>query len=409
MATLSVNQASANRIASQMERMYRPADHRPIVVASVLPSLRRGGTEGAASQLSVRLRQRGYEPVMIALSGGSWEEYLAQNSVPAVICGCDSYSSAFLLQAPAVIWSLTRVFRRLKPDIVNGFLYPLSIWSSLAAWLAGVPIAIANRRDCGFQRTEAPLPRWLEVLSYRATTKFVANSLAVVESLRGHEGIGRSQIEVIYNGITLPDINPIQRSTIRQRLGFSESTLVVGMVANFWSHKNHLLLVDAAKQVVARVPQVMFVLAGGYDAYQQQVESEITRQGLRANFRIIGQLGSPAELLPAVDVCVLCSQSEGFSNAILEYMAYGKPVIATRVGGNPEAVVDGKTGYLVDPDDSAGLANALLELIRDPFKRDQMGRLGRARVESEFSWDRALERWDQLFQSCTRTTKLETA
>ena len=90
---------------------------------------------------------------------------MTQNSVPTVILGHDSRSNVSIVHAARIIWSLTRIFRRLKPDIVSGFLYPMSIWSSLAAWLAGVPVVIANRRDCGFQRAEAPLPRWLEVLS----------------------------------------------------------------------------------------------------------------------------------------------------------------------------------------------------------------------------------------------------
>src|SRR5688572_13625669 len=228
---------------SDMDVTPIPADsRRRIVLATVLPSLCRGGTEGAASRLSVRLRERGYEAVIIALSGGGWEGYLTQNSVPTVILGHDSRSNVSIVRAARIIWSLTRILRRLRPDIVSGFLYPMSIWSSLAAWLAGVPVVIANRRDCGFQRTEAPLPRWLEVLSYRATTRFVVNSRAVAKSLREQERIASSQIEVIHNGIDVSESDTVQSQSYRRTLGIDATSPVVGMMANFWRHKNHLML-----------------------------------------------------------------------------------------------------------------------------------------------------------------------
>lgn len=380
----------------QVLSVKREAGDSRLLLVNVLGSLRKGGTEGAVSQISCLLRHLGYEVAIIALSGGDWEGYLRKNSVPTVILGRDARS---IVNAPTVIWSLTRIFRRLRPDIVNGFLYPVSIWTSLAARLAGVRVTIASRRDCGFQRAEAPLPRWLETLSYRATRKFVANSVAVAESLHQQEGIDGSRTKVIYNGVDLPEIGSLERAILRQKFGFSESTLVVCMIANFWPHKNHLLLVQAAKQVVARLPQASFVLAGGYDLYQRHVEAEIHREGLGAYFRILGPINSASDILPAADLCVLCSQSEGFSNTILEYMAHGKPVIATRVGGNPEAVAHGETGCLIKADDSAELAATVLALATDPQRREAMGRRGRLRVESEFSWERSLKSWDELLRS----------
>ena len=317
--------ASANQIVSQAERARGAADCRTIVLATVLPSLQRGGTEGAASRLSVRLRERGYEAVVIALSGGGWEGYLTQNSVPTVILGHDSRSNVSIVHAARIIWSLTRIFRRLRPDIVSGFLYPMSIWSSLAAWLAGVPVVIANRRDCGFQRAEAPLPRWLEVLSYRATTRFVVNSCAVAKSLREQERIASSQIEVIHNGIDVSESDTIQSQSYRRTLGIDATSPVVGMMANFWRHKNHLMLVAAARKVVTEEPGVVFVLAGADSEYCEAVRVAIARFRLQRTFRVLGGLDNTEELLGILDIGVLCSESEGFSNTILEYMAVACP------------------------------------------------------------------------------------
>jgi glycosyltransferase involved in cell wall biosynthesis len=239
----------------------------------------------------------------------------------------------------------------------------------------------------------------LEHLSYRATAKFVVNSVAVAESLSEQEEIERFRTEVIYNGVELPEIDPVTTAALRQKFGFSDATVVVGMIANFWPHKNHLLLVKAAKEVVARVPQVIFVLAGSYYDYQRRIEAEIYQQDLAAHFRILGPINNASDLLPAVDLSVLCSGTEGFSNTILEYMAHGLPVIATRVGGNPEAVLDGQTGCLIDSHDSSALARAILGLVCHPEKRKEMGQRGRERVKANFSWDGAVGEWEALFQS----------
>jgi glycosyltransferase involved in cell wall biosynthesis len=172
------------------------------------------------------------------------------------------------------------------------------------------------------------------------------------------------------------------------------------MIANFWPWKNHLMLVRAAALAVTQTRDVGFVMAGRYDAYQSQVEAEIARLNLQNHFRIAGPVQSSANLLPLFDVGVLCSLPyEGFSNAILEYMAYGKPVIATCTGGLPEAVIDGETGYLIELGDAAGLSNAILRLIRDPVKQREMGHRGRARAEAEFNWESALNQWNKLLQS----------
>ena len=133
--------------------------------------------------------------------------------------------------------------------------------------MAGVPVVIAGRRDCGFQRMKAPLPRWLEKLSYLATTKFIANSLAVEKSLQQYEGISYDKIEIIYNGMDFPTINPKCSFDLRKKLEIPESTPVVCMVANFWPHKNHLMLVRAAKLVVAQHHNVIFLLKGRYWDY----------------------------------------------------------------------------------------------------------------------------------------------
>lgn len=363
----------------------------------IIPTLEKGGAESQISLLADRLRGFDHHSSVIALSGGGWwSSYLQERNIPVSML---KFRSRLWPRNIGQFYRLVALIRRQEPDVVISFLYPCSIWASLAARLAGVRLVIASRRDCGFQRNERPLPGWLEKRSYEATTMFVANSHAVARSLTRSEGIPIDQVHVIYNGVDLP-ANPIrQRCALRKQLGLSDSHLVIGMVSNFWPHKNHLMLVRAAEHIVKENSDVDFILAGGYDDYQIEVSSQIAKMGLDKYFRILGQIDGPHEVLPAIDIGVLCSDTEGFSNTILEYMAYGKPVIATHVGGNPEAVADGDTGCLGKADDPAELASTLLALATDPQRREAMGRRGRLRVESEFSWERSLKSWDELLRS----------
>ena len=363
----------------------------------ITDSLERGGAEKQMSIVADRVRQFGHESVVIALTGGGyWESYLKEHGVPVTVLNLPTWRHA-TARALREFGMLVDLVRSHRPHVAVSFPYHCSVWGSWAAAQAGVPIVIGGRRDCEVQRAVVPLPRWLEKRSYAGTTFFVCNSLAVVESVRQSEGLQAEHLEVIYNAVDVPARASEARSGIRRKLGVSDSTVVVAMVANFYPHKNQLLLVRAAARVVPDHGNVVFVLAGGYWDYQEDVEREIATLGLQRHVRIVGPVQGAAQLLPAVDIGVQCSESEGLSNAILEHMAYAKPIVATRVGGNPELVIEGETGYLVDRGDASALADAILALANDPAARVKLGGNGRARVEEQFSWEVALRDWDRLY------------
>ena len=363
----------------------------------IADSLERGGAEKQMSIVADRVRRFGHESVVIALTGGGyWESYLKEHGVPVTVLNLPTWRHA-TARALRELGTFVDLIRSHQPDIAVSFPYHCSVWGSWAAGQAGVPVVIGGRRDCEVQRAVVPLPRWLEKRSYAGTTCFVCNSLAVAETVRRTEGLESEHLEVIYNAVDVPAPAPAVRSGIRRRLGVSDSTVVVAMVANFYPHKNQRLLVRAAARVVPEHGNVVFVLAGGYWDYQKDVEREISALGLRESVRIVGPLQGAAQLLPAVDIGVQCSESEGLSNAILEHMAYAKPVVATRVGGNQELVIEGETGHLVDRGDESALADAILTLANDPAARVKLGSNGRARVEERFSWEVVLRDWDRLY------------
>jgi len=345
--------------------------------------------------LADRLRSFGHETFVIALSeGGPWASFLENRGVPVIVLKLFRKRSRFADIRDLI--RLVSVIKRIGPDIAVSFLYSPSVWGALAARIAGVPVTISSRRDCGFQRKEAKFPKYVEKLSRMATDSYVANSLAVRASLTRDEGIETERVQVIYNGVDLPETLYHSGGTLREQLGIAVDDTVIGMVANFWPHKNHMLLVRAAKVVLDSQRDLVFVLVGRDWRYRHTVEREVGRLGLTNHFKILCVVDNVSEVLSLIDIGVLCSTSEGFSNTILEYMAYAKAVVATRVGGNPEAVVEGETGYLVPPDDPESLADRIIDLITNPRKRKEMGRHGRLRAEQEYNWEEKLRQWDSL-------------
>ena len=160
---------------------------------------------------------------------------------------------------------------------------------------------------------------------------------------------------------------------------------IVTYVANLREDKGHLCLVEAVRAVAAEFPEVRFLFIGRENAEAVPVRRRIRELGLERHILLTGSRRDVAGILGASSLAAHPGEQEGLSNAILEAMAAGIPVVASGVGGNPEAVEDGETGRLVPPGDPAALASAILDLLRDPDRAVAMGRAGRERARERFS------------------------
>jgi glycosyltransferase involved in cell wall biosynthesis len=170
-------------------------------------------------------------------------------------------------------------------------------------------------------------------------------------------------------------------------------------VSNFYPYKGHEELVDAASRIVPAFPNVVFLLAGRDSGTMEATRARVRERGIGGSVRFVGSRTDVPDLLRASDFFVHPSRTEGFSNAILEAMAAGLPVVACDVGGNPEAVVDGETGRMVPSRDAAAFASAIAELLADPEKRKAMGEAGRHRAAERFSLDRMVGEMESLYDS----------
>lgn len=266
--------------------------------------------------------------------------------------------------------------------------------------LCNIPI-ISARRDMGFKT------RLHHQLAYRFVGRFfhavIAVSNAVKKEVIRRRWFPEKKVFTIYNAINVMDYGKSNDGMgLERELGIPPKSPVVGLVANIHKIKGYQYFLQAACIIHRYNQNAQFVMIG-YD----RKESDFTigtlkrygqEMGISQNLHFIGGREDTADLISLFNVAVLSSLSEGFSNVILEYMASSKPVVATRVGGNPEVVVHGETGLLVPPADGDALARAILSILEDKEVALRLGGAGRKRVEEKFSLDVMLRNYENLFE-----------
>jgi glycosyltransferase involved in cell wall biosynthesis len=213
--------------------------------------------------------------------------------------------------------------------------------------------------------------------------------------------LGAPKVITIRNGIPLPPqgADGAQRRQARQLLGLPETAMVVGSVGWLTAVKNHDLLIEAAAETRAVVPDLRVVLIGDGPA-RQHLMHKVAALGLHDVVRFTGLRDDVAALLPALDMYVCSSDYEGISLSILEAMAAARAVIATAVGGNPEIIQHQKTGLLVDQGNRQALASAMIELAGNEARRYTLAQHARRAVERQYSLARMVQDYDQLYQWC---------
>jgi glycosyltransferase involved in cell wall biosynthesis len=293
-----------------------------------------------------------------------------------------------------------RYLRVHKIDVVQTYDFYTNVFGMLGATLARVPVRIAARRETAGLRT-AP-QRILEQRMFQLAHVVAVNSDAVGRELI-QNGVPARKILTIYNGMDTHRIYPLpdlhrEETLASFNLPQEGNRCFVTIIANMrHAMKDQATFLRAAQRVHAALPEAAFVLAGEGDL-TETYRGLAAELGLTQDTFFVGRCARVAELLAVSDVCVLSSCGvEGFSNSIIEYMAAARPVVATDVGGAAEAVLDGETGYIVQPGDAETLAARLIELLTNPTRARAMGALGLQVVREKFSCEAQLERIEALY------------
>lgn len=256
---------------------------------------------------------------------------------------------------------------------------------------------ISNRRDTGFLKSRK-LRTAARVLDHRYD-RIVAPSEAILAAVAQAEGAPRARMRCIPNGVDTEYFRPVAddaRRAAKRELGLAEDAPVLGCVASLTPVKRHADLIDAFARVERELPQATLLLVGGGPLHGP-IAAQSDALGLGDRVRLLGQRSNVQPVLQALDLFVLASETEGMSNAILEAQACGLPVVATRVGGNPD-LVTAERGVLAPAHDPARLADAMLELLRNPDARTRMGTAARAHVLAHHSLASMAMAYDSLYR-----------
>ncbi len=307
------------------------------------------------------------------------------------------------IQDLKALFSMLRLFRREKPQIVHTHSSKAGILGRWAARLAGVPFIFHTAHGFGFHDFQRPLVKrvyvWLERVTSKITTKLVVVSYANAEKGERNGVFQRGDWILCRDAISVTEF--MQPGPRRQKLsewGIPNNKLVVGMIACLKPQKSPIDFVDVAARVLKENAQAHFVLAGDGEL-RPQVESRIEEHGIGKQFTLLGWQTDMPEVYRNLDIVVLTSLWEGLPCVFSEAMAGDLPIVATNVDGAREAIVDGENGFLHEPHDVEGMAKSVLKLLQDPRLRQTMGNRGKSRV-MEFDISTSVANLESAYREC---------
>lgn len=382
----------------------------PVVirVLHIIPTLVRGGAEKQLVLLAGSLPRTQFDVhVAVLTHTGPLETDLRQAGVPVTVIGKRAKFD------PLCYWRLRQHIRRLRPDLVHTWLFAANAYGRQAAHDAGVRCLVAGERcvDPWKAAWQLAIDRWLA----RFTQRIVTNSTGVKEFYVAH-GLPAEKFVVIPNGVLLPEDSNLPAGaasasggsaagaagtapgSLREELGLSAHARLIGAVGRLWPQKRVKDLIWAADLLKSLRDDAHLVIVGDgpqrarLERYQRQ--NEITD---RVHF--VGERGDVPALMRQFDVLWLGSEYEGQSNAVLEAMAAGLPVVATDIPGNRDLVVPDQTGYLVPVGDRFEFARRTHWLFEDEALRQRLGQAGRQRVASEFTVPQMVQRHQALYEA----------
>lgn len=361
-------------------------------LAYVVNSLNPGGTEKLVAEMS-RAFNRDFEVQVYCLDEpGHWARQLRDEGI-TVHCvwrqpGLD------LAVAPR----LARLFRAAGTRIIHAHQCTAWFYSALSRFWFPQPSLLLEEHGRFYPEADRPLRRLVNRAFIRPMThRFVAVSADIATRLVRYEGLRRERIEVVYNGVTPPArLDDVERGRIRAALGFGPEDFVIGTVGRFDPIKNLPMLVESIRRVAAGNERVRGLLVGDGPEFAA-VSQLVSEAGLAGRVMLTGFREDARQLAQCMDVFVLSSFSEGTSMALLEAMAAGVATAVTGVGGNPEIVLEGSTGWVVPSGNVEALAAALEEAVSDPGKRARFATAGQQRFQAQFTFEAMIDRYRAIY------------
>jgi glycosyltransferase involved in cell wall biosynthesis len=351
-----------------------------------------GGAETVLLHLASRLNRDHFRSLALLPHRGWLSERLEEAGVPVHFVHSNGW---YDFRVPRAI---RRLIREEGIDLIHSHLPGHNFYSCLAGSLAGRPAVVTYHGAVELMRT-SPLKDRIRL----ATVRNLADSVVVVCDYIGQlleaKHFPAKKIVRIYNGISTEKFSAARDGHLRAELRVPEDAPLVGTVANVRESKGYEYLVRAAKLVIDRAPDTHFVAVGDVNpVLGKPLFALVDEFQLRDRFHFLGFRKDVPEILRALNVFVLASESEGFPLVALEAMAAGKSVVMTRSGGQQEIVEDGVNCLLVPPADAEALAVGIEELLANPVRAAEMARRGQSSVQADFTLEKMIGEYEALYE-----------
>ncbi|MDR3764896.1 MAG: glycosyltransferase [Acidobacteriota bacterium] len=350
-----------------------------------------GGAENVLLSLVKGLDPERFRSTVVLNRGGWLEERLRE-------CGADvlrvEWNRWWDLKLPR---AMARIIREREIDLIHSHLPDQNFYSCIAGRLTGRPVLVTYHGPVELQDADG-LRGSLKLRTVRSTAARVIVVCDFVRHMLRDIGFPDTKLCRIYNGIRTERFQQAERGTVRRALQLTDETPLVGTVGNIRGPKGQKYFIQAARRVAETIPEAHFVISGDLHPTLAPPLLRLTEEmGLQDRLHFLGFRADVPQVIADLDVFVLPSTSEGFPLVVLEAMASARAVVATRCGGAEEMLPSEELGRLIPVADEQAMAASILELLRDPGLRTNMGRAARQHCERNFSIASMISAYEQLY------------
>jgi len=382
----------------EISRSQKTVEHSKIVVAFIIDCITTkegllGGTERQLIEILKRLDKNRFEPILICLRQNDKDLYWDKISCRKFVLDVESLLS---LKTLNTLLRLIKILRQQTVDIVHSYFFDATVFGVVTAKICNISYIISSRRDMGFWYTTKTVAV-LKVIN-RLTDRILVNSQAIKSNVIKCENVDPDKVDIIYNGINTSRFAALEKFIcLRSELGIPISDWIVGIAANLNRRVKRVdLFIEAAAIVLEEFPRTSFIILGD-GCLRKALENQAIELRIRNKLHFIGFKNDIRPYISLFNVGVITSDSEGFSNAILEYAASGIPVVTTDVGGGRELFSQGDLGEIVSAGDAQMIAKALCKIMRDRPRRVMISKISKQLVLNEFDWENKIKEIEKYY------------
>jgi glycosyltransferase involved in cell wall biosynthesis len=351
-----------------------------------------GGAETIVKRLAPSLDSARFRSIVCLFRRGWLYDAVTAQGMPTSVIGMNGALDLEWVRA------FRRLIRKERVAVIHAHEFTANVYGSLVGQITGVPVVATVHGKSYF--TDQAKRR----MAYRYVSR-VSRMVAVSEDLKqfivARAGVAEHRVSVVYNGVDASDPPRAEQSrALRTSLGLDGCDHVIGAVGSLYPVKGHIHLIRALPGILRACPGTLLLLVGQGEL-ESSLRAEVASRNLETHVRFLGFRSDVPALLSLFDVFVLPSLSEGLSMALLEAMAAGNPVVATRVGGNPELVLDADTGFLVGAESPDSISDKVVRILQDKALAARMGESGRRRVREKFSFRAMVDRYQGYYEQAT--------